>query len=243
MMLGADYRFNNMFCAGLGLSYSRLDARTEFNKGTMIHDTFGVNPYLIIVPHKNFNLEIVGGVNQTKSKDTRRILEEPARLPIDNKFSCSPKANTMFGGVFANFVNTAGKASYGLQVGYLMAQTKVGAHKETSADSAYNGDAKSVPANTFKVGTVTGKVKAGYQLTPSVAPFVSLHTEYDAQRNEGVSYTAGQKAYTVNRSSFGGGTGLNFRGDDALSGGLEFDYSQRGKFKTYVTGLRAHYSF
>lgn len=248
MMIGADYRFNQMFCAGLGLSYSRLDARTEFNKGTMIHDTFGINPYLVIVPHKNFNLEVVAGANWTNGKDTRRWIvdrQDPgfaAARHIDNKFSASTKANTVFGGIFANFINTAGKANYGLQVGYLMAQSKFSSFKETSESAEHNNRAMSVPSMTFKVGTLTGKIKAGYQLTPSVAPYVTLHAEYDAQRNEGLRYSKTSE-YKVSRTAFGGGTGLSYKGDDALSGSLEFDYSQRSKLKTYVTGLRLHYGF
>ncbi len=246
MMIGADYRFNNMFCAGLGLSYSRLDARTEFNKGTMTHDTFGINPYLVIVPHKNFNLEVVAGANWSNEKGDRRYFVENTggngNQTIDNKFNYSTKGNTVFGGVFANFINTAGKANYGLQVGYLMAQKKLNAHDETSASSNLAYMAKKTPSNTFKVGTVTGKVKAGYQLTPSVSPYVVLTAQYDAQRNEGVKYTNG-KEYKVGRSAFGGGTGISYRGDDAMSGSLEFDYLQRDKLKMYVTGIRLHYGF
>ena len=249
MMLGGDYRFNKMFCAGLGLSYSRLDARTEFNKGTQLEDTLGVNPYLIIVPHKNFNLELVAGASWTNGKDTRRIEEGPKATKINNEFKSSPKSQALFGGVFANFINTAGKASYGLQVGYLMMQTKFKAFKETSADSAYDVDAKSPPANTFKAGTVTGKIKAGYQLTPSVVPFVTLHAMYDAQQNKGAEYAGGpgaggqKTAYKVTRSAFGGGGGLGFKGNDTLSGAIEADYTQRGKLTTWVTGLRLHYGF
>jgi hypothetical protein len=246
MMIGADYRFNNMFCAGLGLSYSRLDARTEFNKGTVTQDTFGVNPYLVIVPHKNFNLEVVAGANWSNEKGDRRYFVENAggdgRRTIDNKFSSSAKGTTTFGGIFANFINTAGKANYGLQVGYLMAQKKLNAHNETSASSEFAYMAKKTPSNTFKVGTVSGKVKAGYQLTPSVSPYVTLHAQYDAQRNEGVKYANG-KSYEVSRSAFGGGTGVSYRGDDAMSGSLEFDYTQRNKLKMYVTGIRLHYGF
>lgn len=243
MMIGADYRFNNMFCAGLGLSYSRFDARTEFNKGTMTHDTFGINPYLVIAPHNNFNLEVVAGANWSNEKgDRRNVADNIAGVNVDNKFNYSTKGNTVFGGIFANFINTAGKANYGLQVGYLMAQKKLNAHDETSADARYAYQAKKVPSNTFKVGTVTGKIKAGYQLTPSVSPYVVLNAQYDAQRNEGVSYSNGKK-YEVGRSAFGGGTGISYRGDDAMSGSLEFDYLQRSKLKMYVNGIRLHYGF
>jgi len=246
MMIGADYRFNQMFCAGLGLSYSRFDARTEFNKGTMTHDTFGINPYLVIVPHKNFNLEIVAGANWSNEKGDRRLVTDIRNVPgaqnVDNKFTYSTKGTTTFGGIFANFINTAGKANYGLQVGYLMAQKKLNAHNENSASSAFSYMEKKTPSNTFKVGTVTGKVKAGYQLTPSVSPYVTLHAQYDAQRNDGVKYSNG-KSYEVSRSAFGGGTGVSYRGDDAMSGSLEFDYTQRNKLKMYVTGIRLHYGF
>lgn len=247
LMIGADYRFNNMFCAGLGLSYSRLDGRTEFNKGTMTHDTFGINPYLVIVPHKNFNLEVVAGANWSNEKGDRRLVTTNTTLAgvstaVDNKFNYSTKGNTVFGGIFANFINTAGKASYGLQVGYLMAQKKLNAHDEKSASDQYAYLAGKTPSNTFRVGTVSGKVKAGYQVTPSVMPYVVLHAQYDAQRNQGVKYSNG-KEYEVSRSGFGGGTGVSYRSDDALSGSLEFDYTQRNKLKMYVTGLRFHYGF
>lgn len=244
LMIGADYRFNNMFCAGLGLSYSRLDARTEFNKGTMKHDTFGINPYLVIVPHKNFNLEVVAGANWSNEKGDRKESYPTAdgASSTDNRFNYSAKGNTMFGGIFANFINTAGKASYGLQVGYLMSQKKLNAHNETSDDAAKAYKAKNTPSNTFRVGTVSGKVKAGYQVTPSVMPYVVLHAQYDAQRNQGVKYSNGTE-YEVSRSGFGGGTGVSYRSDDALSGSLEFDYTQRNKLKMYVTGLRFHYGF
>ena len=245
-MVGADYKFNNMFCAGLGLSYSHLDARTEFNKGTMKQDTLGVNPYLIIVPHKNFNVEFVGGWSTTTGKDTRRWVATAEnginRVNIDNVFSCSPKSKAMFGGVFANFVNKVNKASFNLQVGYLMMQSKMDKFKETSASSAYAGDAKTVPSNTFKAQTAVAKILVGYQMTPSVMPFVNIHGQYDVKENKGVTYEKAKK-YSVNRSAFGGGTGVQVKNDDQLSGSLQFDYTKRGQLSTYVTGLRVHYGF
>ncbi len=248
-MVGADYKFNNMFCAGLGLSYSHLDARTEFNNGTMKQDTLGVNPYLIIVPHKNFNVEFVGGWSTTKGSDTRRWITTKqssataVATNIDNKFSSSPKSKAMFGGVFANFVNKVNKASFSLQVGYLMMQSKMDKFKETSADAAYNGNAVSVPSNTFKAQTATAKVLVGYQMTPSVMPFLNIHGQYDVKQNKAVTFTNSQKGYQVNRSAFGGGAGLQVKNDDQLSGSLQFDYTKRGQLTTNVTGLRLHYGF
>ncbi len=249
-MVGADYKFNNMFCAGLGLSYGHLDARTEFNNGTMKQDTLGVNPYLIIVPHKNFNVEFVGGWSTTKGSDTRRWITTKqssataVATNIDNKFSSSPKSKAMFGGVFANFVNKVNKASFSLQVGYLMMQSKMDKFKETSASAAYADNAVSVPSNTFKAQTATAKVLVGYQMTPSVMPFLNVHGQYDVKQNKGVAYTAGnQKGYQVNRSAFGGGAGLQVKNDDQLSGSLQFDYTRRGQLTTNVTGLRLHYGF
>ena len=246
-MVGADYKFNNMFCAGLGLSYGHLDARTEFNKGTMKQDTLGVNPYLIIVPHKNFNVEFVGGWSTTKGSDTRRWittkLSGTGSVAVDNKFSCSPKSKAMFGGVFANFVNKVNKASFSLQVGYLMMQSKMDKFKETSADAAYDGNSVSVPSNTFKAQTATAKVLVGYQMTPSVMPFFNIHGQYDVKQNKAVTFTNSQKGYQVNRSAFGGGAGLQVKNDDQLSGSLQFDYTKRGQLTTNVTGLRLHYGF
>ena len=247
-MVGADYKFNNMFCAGLGLSYSHLDARTEFNKGTMKQDTLGINPYLIIVPHKNFNVEFVGGWSTTKGKDDRRWITSKqggtGTTYIDNKFSCSPKSQAMFGGIFANFVNKVNKASFSLQVGYLMMQSKMSKFSEKSADAAYASDVKNVPSNTFKAQTAVAKVLVGYQMTPSVMPFVNIHGQYDVKENKGVTYAAGnQKPYKINRSAFGGGTGFQVKNDDQLSGSLQFDYTKRGQLSTYVTGLRVHYGF
>ena len=245
-MVGADYKFNNMFCAGLGLSYSHLDARTEFNKGTMKQDTLGVNPYLIIVPHKNFNVEFVGGWSTTKGKDDLRwVVTQNSGAGINNiynKFTCAPKSQAMFGGVFANFVNKVNKASFSLQVGYLMMQSKMDKFKETSADARYNANAKNVPSNTFKTQTAVAKILVGYQMTPSVMPFVNIHGQYDVKENKGVTYDKNKK-YNINRSAFGGGTGFQVKNDDQLSGSLQFDYTKRGQLSTYVTGLRVHYGF
>ena len=185
----------------------------------------------------------MAGANWSNEKGDRRVVQDNVRNEnIDNKFKFSTKGNTLFGGIFANFINTAGKANYGLQVGYLMAQKKLNAHNESSADARFAYQAKNVPSNTFKVGTVTGRVKAGYQLTPSVMPYVTLTAQYDAQRNKGVKYSNGNES-EVGRSAFGGGTGVSYRGDDAMSGSIEFDYLQRNKLKMYVTGLRFHYGF
>lgn len=260
-MIGADYKFNNMFCAGLGLSYSHLNARTEFNKGTMKQDTLGVNPYLIIVPHKNFNFEFVGGWSTTNGKDTRHWQTTmpigttgnanlPAGYPqvdgavVDGKYKSSPKSQAMFGGVFANFVNKMNKTSFSLQVGYLMMQSKMKKFSETSlsSDKIYTDNAAVQKANTYKAGTLTGKILVLYQMTPSVAPFLNVHGQHDVKENKGVSYEVGSK-YKVNRSAFGGGGGFHVRNDDALSGSLQFDYTARGQLKTYVTGLRLHYGF
>ncbi len=247
-MVGADYKFNNMFCAGLGLSYSHLDARTEFNNGKMKQDTLGVNPYFIIVPHKNFNFEFVGGWSTTKGNDSRRwITTQQTNAAgvvnyIDNTFTCTPKAKAMFGGVFTNFVNKVNKTSFNLQLGYLMMQSKMDKFTEKSQQAAYNGSAMSVPSNTFKAQTATAKVLVGYQMTPSVMPFINVHGQYDVKKNQGVTF-ATAAAYKVNRSAIGGGAGLQVKNDDALSGSLQFDYTARGQLKTYVTGLRLHYGF
>jgi hypothetical protein len=305
-MVGADYKFNNMFCAGLGLSYSNLNGRTEFNNGTTKQDTMGVNPYFIIVPHKNFNIEFVGGWSTTKAKDERtweshiaagtdasiRNAQTAAANPgagntigdnaaayygagargaisnnvayglvgggqaslafagadgtaISNKYKSSPKSQAMFGGVFANFVNTVGKSSFSAQVGYLMVQSKMKKFTESSASGLqfYKDRAAVQAANTYKAGTVTGKILGLYQMTPSVAPFVQVHGQYDVKENKGVTYTNGSAKYTVGRSAFGGGFGFHVRNDDALSGSLQFDYTKRGQLTTSVTGLRLHYGF
>lgn len=295
-MVGADYKFNNMFCAGLGLSYSNLNGRTEFNNGTTKQDTLGVNPYFIIVPHRNFNIEFVGGWSTTKAKDERTweshiaagtdaSIQAAARAAaagpaadaigaaaiayygagtyangaghpnetftgldgraISNKYKCSPKSQSMFGGVFANFVNTVGKSSFSAQVGYLMVQSKMKKFTETSASNlrVYTDRAAVQAANTYKAGTVTGKILALYQMTPSVAPFVQVHGQHDVKENKGVTYSNGSAKYTVGRSAFGGGFGFHVRNDDALSGSLQFDYTKRGQLTTSVTGLRLHYGF
>ncbi len=247
-MIGADYKFNNMFCAGLGLSYSHLNARTEFNNGEMKQDTLGVNPYFIIVPHKNFNFEFVGGWSTTKGNDRRRwITTQQTNAAgvvnhIDNTFTSSPKSKAMFGGVFANFVNKVNKTSFSLQLGYIMMQSKMDKFTEKSAQAAYNGSAVAVPSNTFKAQTATAKVLVGYQMTPSVMPFINIHGQYDVKKNQGVTFDKAAE-YKVNRSAFGGGAGFHVRNDDALSGSLQFDYTARGQLKTYVTGLRLHYGF
>jgi Autotransporter beta-domain len=238
-MIGADYRFNSMFCAGLGASYNRMDLRTEFNKGTQKNDTFGINPYLIVAPHKNFYLEFVGGASWGTGKDTRRLSGTEIN---DNTWSDTTKATNLFAGAFANFINTVGKANFGLQVGYLTMQKKIGSFTETSSNAAYNSANNAQPANTYQAQTVTGKVKAGYQLTPSVAPFLTLHAEYDVKENQGVSYP-GSPSYKVGRSGFGGGGGVNLKSDDSLSGSMDFDYSKRGNLNTYVTAVRVHYGF
>ncbi len=304
-MVGADYKFNNMFCAGLGLSYSNLNARTEFNNGKSQQDTMGVNPYFIIVPHRNFNIEFVGGWSTTKAKDERTWESNIAKgandvataatqaagaaagagapgtaaalaagntllayygtgtytagapggaastvtnldgTAISNKYKSSPKSQTMFGGVFANFVNTVGKSTFSAQVGYLMVQTKMKKFTESSASGLkFLTDRAAVQAaNTYKAGTVTGKILGMYQMTPSVAPFVQVHGQYDVKENKGVTYTNGSAKYTVGRSAFGGGFGFHVRNDDALSGSLQFDYTKRGQLTTNVTGLRLHYGF
>lgn len=247
-MVGADYKFNNMFCAGLGLSYAHLDARTEFNNGTMKQDTLGVNPYLIIVPHKNFNLEFVGGWSTTKGNDKRTWTAEAtaaAPNPATNVFSSSPKSQAMFGGVFANFVNKVNKASFSLQVGYLMMQSKMDKFTEKSASATYNAYAGSSSSGVFKAQTATAKILVGYQMTPSVMPFVNIHGQYDVKANKAatIDNASTNKKYQVNRSAFGGGTGVQVKNDDQLSGSLQFDYTKRGQLSTYVTGLRVHYGF
>ena len=262
-MVGTDYKFNKMFCAGLGLVYRHIDGRTEFNNGTVKQDTVGVNPYLLIVPHKNFNFEFVGGWNTTNGKDTRNwktsvpggghaaavAAGAPATYPadgaiIDGKYTASPKSQSMFGGVFANFVNKVNKTSFSLQVGYAMMQSKTKKYTEKSQSSGaiYAANAMSQGAATFKAQTVTGKILVLYQMTPSVAPFFALHGLYDVKKNEGVKFATG-KSYACGRSAFGGGGGFHVRNDDSLSGSLQFDYTKRAQLSTYVTALRLHYGF
>lgn len=257
-MIGADYKFNNMFCAGLGLSYSHLNARTEFNNGTTRQDTLGVNPYFIIVPHKNFNLEFIGGWSTTTGKDVRDWSTTitaadvaaaqngglAAGTAISNRYKSSPKSQALFGGVFANFVNKVNKASFSLQLGYLMMQSKMNKFTESSQSSLalYANRAAVQASNTYKAQSATAKILVGYQMTPSVMPFLDVHAQYDVKRNEGVSYT-NTAGYKVSRSAFGGGAGFQVRNDDSLSGSLQFDYTAQGQLKTYVTGLRLHYAF
>ena len=260
-MVGTDYKINKMFCFGLGLLYRHVQGRTEFNNGTFKQDTYGVNPYLLVVPHKNFNLEFVGGWNMTNGKDTRvwntfvptgagaagaalyGTLNDGQQ--INGQYNASPKSQSMFGGVFANFVTKANKTSFSLQVGYAMMQSKTKTYTETSLNGSqpfYAGNAMNQPGATFKAQTVTGKIIAGYQMTPSILPFLTLHGLYDVKNNQGVAFVNGA-SYTVGRSAFGGGGGFQVRNDDALSGSLQFDYTKRGQLSTYVTALRLHYGF
>lgn len=248
MMLGGDYRFNSMFGAGLAVGYSHLNARTEFNNGQMKEDTYSVNPYLLVKLHKNFNFEAFGGWSHSTHDDYRvwntSIPSSATALPVavSEKFKAKPKYDSLYGGVAANFVTKVNKTQFSAQIGYVVMQSKLKAFKETSASAAYANRAADYNAITFKKQTLTGKVLVGYQMTPSVMPFLNVHGLYNVKTSEVVTFTDAPK-YKDPRSGFGGGGGFHVSNDDALKGSLQFDYTKMQDLSTYVTALRVHYSF
>lgn len=246
MMLGGDYRFNQMFGAGLSFGYSHLDAKTAFNNGQMKEDTYSVNPYLLVKLHKNFNFEAFGGWSHSTHDDFRiwklQELQGAAAVTADHKFKAKPKYDSLYGGVAANFITKVNKTQFSAQVGYIVMESKMKKFSETSVDSAYAkfaGDYKSI---TYKKQTLTGKVLVGYQMTPSVMPFVNVHGLYNVKKSDVVAFTNAPK-YKDPRSGFGGGGGFHVSNDDALKGSLQFDYTKMQDLSTYVTALRVHYSF
>lgn len=247
-MLGGDYRFNNMFGAGLAFTYSHLSARTEFNNGQMKEDTYSVNPFLLVKLHKNFNFEAFGGWSHSTHDDYRvwktAIPSSATALPVnvENKFKAKPKYDSLYGGVAANFVTKVNKTQFSAQVGYVVMQSKLKAFKETSANAAYANRAGDYKAITYKKQTLTGKVLVGYQMTPSVMPFLNVHGLYNVKTSDVVTFTDAPK-YKDPRSGFGGGGGFHVSNDDALKGSLQFDYTKMQDLSTYVTALRVHYSF
>jgi hypothetical protein len=247
MMLGGDYRFNSMFGAGLAVGYSHLNARTEFNNGQMKEDTYSVNPYLLVKLHKNFNFEAFGGWSHSTHDDYRvwkTSVPAAVGLPVEinNKFKAKPKYDSLYGGVAANFVTKVNKTQFSAQVGYVVMQSKVKRFSETSASATYANRAETYNAITFKKQTVTGKVLVGYQMTPSVMPFLNVHGLYNVKTSDVVTF-ANTPKYKDPRSGFGGGGGFHVSNDDALKGSLQFDYTKMQDLSTYVTALRVHYSF
>ena len=250
MMLGGDYRFNQMFGAGLAFGYSHLNARTEFNHGQMKEDTYSINPYLLVKLHKNFNFEAFGGWSHSTHDDYRvwkYDMPNPAggaALPtkIEAKFKAKPKYDSLYGGVAANLITKVNKTQFSAQVGYVVMQSKVKKFNETSVDAAYANRAGSYDAITYKKQTLTGKVLVGYQMTPSVMPFLNVHGLYNVKKSTVVTFTNAPK-YKDPRSGFGGGGGFHVSNDDALKGSLQFDYTKMQDLSTYVTALRLHYSF
>jgi hypothetical protein len=249
MMLGGDYRFNHMFGAGLAFGYSHLNARTEFNNGQMKEDTYSVNPYFLVKLHKNFNFEAFGGWSHSTHDDYRvwktSVSQGGAALPpleINNKFKAKPKYDSLYGGVAANLVTKVNKTQFSAQVGYVVMQSKMKKFSETSASAAYANRAETYKAINFKKQTLTGKVLVGYQMTPSVMPFLNVHGLYNVKRSDVVTFENAPK-YKDPRSGFGGGGGFHVSNDDALKGSLQFDYTKMQDLSTYVTALRLHYSF
>lgn len=247
-MLGMDYRFNHTFGAGLALGYSHLDARTEFNNGQMKEQTYSVNPFLLIKLHKNFNFEAFGGWSHSTHDDYRiwktSIPNERTVLPsqVETKFKAKPKYDSLYGGVAANFVTKVNRSQFSAQIGYVAMQSKLKAFKETSTDATYASRANSFKAITYKKQTLTGKVLVGYQMTPSVMPFINVHGLYNVKKSDVVTFTDAPK-YKDPRHGFGGGAGFHVSNDDALKGSLQFDYTKMQDLTTYVTAMRVHYSF
>lgn len=243
VMGGADYRFNKIFCAGLGLGYTRLNARTQFNSGHMNINTFSVNPYLLINAHKNVNFEIVGGWDASKGNDDRTWFGTTSGTTGKSaKIKASPKSNTMFGGIFMNVQQKFAKGHVSGQVGYISAKTTMKKFTESSVDSTYAGLAKNLPENTYKVQTATSRFKAAYHLTETVSPFIMLHGSYDVKKADAVQYGNGQ-GFSENRSSYGGGFGMKAKHGEAFNTTLGFDYTQRGQVKFYNTSLNLHFGF
>ena len=58
-MLGADYRFNEIFLAGLALGYENADFKTVFNQGKIRNEAYSVSPYLGARFNKMLSAQVV----------------------------------------------------------------------------------------------------------------------------------------------------------------------------------------
>jgi hypothetical protein len=244
--LGGDYKFNGSFLAGLALTYGHLDGKTDFNKGDICDDAWGMAPYMGMRVNKNISFDITAGYNRVNKKRNRKA---PSTNDIRPNFdgatvNSSPKSDRYFAASYANLSHKMGALDMLVRLGLLYGQDKQKAFTDST------GEEYSSQTNRFTQGNV--RLELGYSMTNILRPYIfgtyardfsdtkpSVTTEpINAQR---INYNNPEEG--IGKNVYGGGLGLGLKGTESLLGGLEFNYLQNKKLKNWGGNLYIRYRF
>jgi hypothetical protein len=243
LLLGADYKFNERFLAGLALTYGFMNGTTSFNQGKIKGDNaFGVAPYANFKATNWLNFDaLVGYARVNKSRNRLALAGGPNNAPAV-KVSGKPTSNRWYAAITGNLVKDIQKWALLLRVGYLYAKDKQGTFTES------NGDQYS--SQNVTVSQLFVRPQVGFRINECVTPYLFAFYAHDFQVTTiGLAPEAASAGNYQNpeqhRGSnwIGGGAGLNFVKGRSWSGGLEYGYKQAQRLRTHDVALKLRYQF
>jgi opacity protein-like surface antigen len=234
--LGGDYKFNNMFLAGLALTYGYTSGSTKFNNGKIKGDNaFGLAPYINVKANDMFDFDVLGGWS--------RVNKKRERTPTGgSKVTATAKSNRYFFALAANAHKDISRLSLLGRLGYSYGKDAQKRFTESNGDT--------YTAQDTKMSRLFMRFQTGYKATEMVMPYlfvtydhdfsITKHGLADAVAGDTTGYVK-PKQNTSNWYGIGGG--LQFTSGANWTGGLEYGYKQAAKIKMHNANVRLRYQF
>lgn len=207
-MIGADYRINDQFAAGLGLGYEKTEIDTTFNEGTMDAKGWTVAPYVSYTHDKNYDVNLSGGYSLLDYDMDRKDGVDK------NVITGDTDADRWFAALNFNGNWANDDLVYGASIGTLYSQEKRDAFTEVGSGGS------TVAAETTKIGRASIGANVGYEFFDMMTPYVKAKYSYDYQ--DGGS---------ADKNTVAGGLGINFDLGTSVTAGIEGNASKKGDFK------------
>lgn len=249
--LGADYKFNQMFLAGVAVTYNYLNGNTNFNSGKIKDNAWGVSPYVAAQFSKWFGMDASFGYSWVKMDRSRQSIS--TLTGATSNVTATPKTDRWFGSVFANLTHKVNRVNLLGRFGYTHAEERIKAFTESNGDR-YN-------SLTVKLDRLSLTLKAGYEVNTMFEPYLVGLYAYDLSKTKvnvptgfistGTGATSSASAANsitdVNsgrgKHLWGGGLGFNFKPSHQVIVGAEYNYAQQKKLKIHSVTARARYQF
>ncbi|MHA1558272.1 MAG: autotransporter outer membrane beta-barrel domain-containing protein [Alphaproteobacteria bacterium] len=258
--LGYDQRVTDAFLLGVALNYQHLDGDTEFNKGKMKDNYYGISPYAAFDINQYVSLQAIVGYTRIdkshKRKDVARenrflrALAPGAVRVLGGEFTgtditSKPKSDVLFGALYANLRYYYDKFGFSLRPGI--------SHLEEKQKGFTESNQNKVDAYKMRVTQASVRAQVCTSLN-MVQPYLFVEYQSDISRTkarvqdsvetaQGVAVNYKSPNDQKSKSTWIGGLGLNFVSASNITGGIEGSYAQQRKVKNYGVKLRIRYAF
>jgi opacity protein-like surface antigen len=249
-MLGADYKFNSVFLAGLALTYSYMDGNTPYNRGKIKDNAFGVLPFVSAKFTKWFAMDAMFSYSWVRKSRDRVNPHTGLAIGVPHNVTGSPKSDRWFAAIFANLTHEINKFRLLGRLGFSHAEDRQKAFSESDGTRYGKLDTK---LNRLHV-----RLQAGYEVTKEFDPYLFGLYNYDfsqTRTNLPLLRPVGNAANVLgsqlpkgidqerSQHTWGGGLGFNYKPHQNWVTGLEYGYSQNKKLKVHSVNLHIRYKF